>query len=593
MGERSVSAFPDRANARHGALGGQPAFSGHRRALQGKYVRRGRPRVARAAARNGGGDGDWKNQKSRLQMALGRMRTRRLSGMPTSPRATRGWAGSERRGGTYHPLDGYPDERYSRVAFNLKPYFSRARVLATRDRAPSTDPRPDRKRDARDGSCFSRFNSRQGARFDPAPDRAGRPPNGVTGCAFGFETHDSSRLSSTHRSARPPAHLAPPPASLASRNALGTLAAVLSSRIPFGTGDDPRTKTDLDLRSSDRVSALRASSMRSIQTTCKTETGRVQRGELLFHKQDGRRSRRGAGRPYSSCRRSRMRARRRRSPPAVRGEDPRRRDGGQGGPGLEEPPFRFEAAVLESHVLTVQDPMDVRREVLPTRANAQKNEPPRRTRRARWSSSAAARSAARTTANGARRRRAPSRVKRAVANYADAIVDIREYDVPYHMRWLIDTDTRCGWWYEVRASAGDVSLRHRADLLARGEVRVCAFDIETTKLPLKFPDAEFDQVFMISYMLDGQGYLIINREVGRGRGRFRVLALRVSVRSGVERTGRGVVARRWLITCARRTVRVRHLQQRFLRLAVRGDARGEVQDEPVRRARVQVRSQDE
>ena len=44
-------------------------------------------------------------------------------------------------------------------------------------------------------------------------------------------------------------------------------------------------------------------------------------------------------------------------------------------------------------------------------------------------------------------------------------------------------------------------------------MRVCAFDIETTKLPLKFPDAEQDQVFMISYMLDGQGYLIINREV--------------------------------------------------------------------------------
>ena len=28
-----------------------------------------------------------------------------------------------------------------------------------------------------------------------------------------------------------------------------------------------------------------------------------------------------------------------------------------------------------------------------------------------------------------------------------------------------------------------------------------------------FPDAEIDQVFMISYMFDGQGYLIINREV--------------------------------------------------------------------------------
>ena len=69
----------------------------------------------------------------------------------------------------------------------------------------------------------------------------------------------------------------------------------------------------------------------------------------------------------------------------------------------------------------------------------------------------------------------------------------------------------CGRYGE--ASGGDVTLTHRKDLLARGEVRVCAFDIETTKLPLKFPDAEFDQVFMISYMLDGQGYLIINREV--------------------------------------------------------------------------------
>ena len=108
---------------------------------------------------------------------------------------------------------------------------------------------------------------------------------------------------------------------------------------------------------------------------------------------------------------------------------------------------------------------------------------------------------------------AASKGKRAVANYADAMIDIREYDVPYHMRWLIDTETRCGWWYNVRAMSGEVTLTHRDDILARGEVRVCAFDIETTKLPLKFPDAEFDQVFMISYMLDGQGYLIINREV--------------------------------------------------------------------------------
>lgn len=33
---------------------------------------------------------------------------------------------------------------------------------------------------------------------------------------------------------------------------------------------------------------------------------------------------------------------------------------------------------------------------------------------------------------------------------------------------------------------------------------VFAYDIETTKLPLKFPDVQTDQVMMISYMIDGQ-----------------------------------------------------------------------------------------
>jgi len=42
---------------------------------------------------------------------------------------------------------------------------------------------------------------------------------------------------------------------------------------------------------------------------------------------------------------------------------------------------------------------------------------------------------------------------------------------------------------------------------------VLAFDIETTKLPLKFPDAASDVIMMVSYMMDGQGYLITNREV--------------------------------------------------------------------------------
>lgn len=42
---------------------------------------------------------------------------------------------------------------------------------------------------------------------------------------------------------------------------------------------------------------------------------------------------------------------------------------------------------------------------------------------------------------------------------------------------------------------------------------VLAFDIETTKLPLKFPDSAIDQIIMISYMIDAQGYLITNREI--------------------------------------------------------------------------------
>lgn len=74
-------------------------------------------------------------------------------------------------------------------------------------------------------------------------------------------------------------------------------------------------------------------------------------------------------------------------------------------------------------------------------------------------------------------------------------------------------DVRCGQWYTVIADEGQVRLERRADLVQRAEPRICAFDIETTKLPLKFPDSSYDAVMMISYMIDGQGYLVINREV--------------------------------------------------------------------------------
>ena len=95
------------------------------------------------------------------------------------------------------------------------------------------------------------------------------------------------------------------------------------------------------------------------------------------------------------------------------------------------------------------------------------------------------------------------------------LVDIREYDVPYIQRVCIDRGVRVGLWFDVIGVQGSmgVDLKQRDDLEMRPLMRTLAFDIETTKLPLKFPDAEFDKVMMISYMLDNQGYLIVNREV--------------------------------------------------------------------------------
>lgn len=40
--------------------------------------------------------------------------------------------------------------------------------------------------------------------------------------------------------------------------------------------------------------------------------------------------------------------------------------------------------------------------------------------------------------------------------------------------------------------------------MTRADPRILAFDIETTKMPLQFPNVEIDSIMMISYMLDGQ-----------------------------------------------------------------------------------------
>lgn len=65
----------------------------------------------------------------------------------------------------------------------------------------------------------------------------------------------------------------------------------------------------------------------------------------------------------------------------------------------------------------------------------------------------------------------------------------------------------------MEAKHGTTSLTCIEERLQRADPVVLAYDIETTKLPLKFPDAATDQIMMISYMIDGQGFLITNRQI--------------------------------------------------------------------------------
>lgn len=99
-------------------------------------------------------------------------------------------------------------------------------------------------------------------------------------------------------------------------------------------------------------------------------------------------------------------------------------------------------------------------------------------------------------------------------NHMENILDIREHDVPYHVRVSIDMQIFCGTWYTIKNRGTETPLfTKRDDIIERPDPIVLAFDIETTKLPLKFPDSQTDQIMMISYMIDGQGYLITNREI--------------------------------------------------------------------------------
>ncbi|KAF4727993.1 hypothetical protein FOZ62_021108, partial [Perkinsus olseni] len=103
------------------------------------------------------------------------------------------------------------------------------------------------------------------------------------------------------------------------------------------------------------------------------------------------------------------------------------------------------------------------------------------------------------------------------ADPMDSIIGLFEYDLIHTVRTSIDNSIRCGKWYKVSSSIqGTVALTVQEDLLMKPPLRIFAWDIETSKAPLKFPDAQQDEIMMISVMVDGDGYLIVNRQEVHG-----------------------------------------------------------------------------
>lgn len=51
------------------------------------------------------------------------------------------------------------------------------------------------------------------------------------------------------------------------------------------------------------------------------------------------------------------------------------------------------------------------------------------------------------------------------------VVDIREHDVPYHMRYCIDNDIRCGKWYNVMYAVSWKNFCYSSGLLVKLSMR--------------------------------------------------------------------------------------------------------------------------
>lgn len=89
---------------------------------------------------------------------------------------------------------------------------------------------------------------------------------------------------------------------------------------------------------------------------------------------------------------------------------------------------------------------------------------------------------------------------------------IFEHDIPVDVQAGNTHGIRCGTWYDVSYDGSAYKIV-RDERITHPDLRVLAFDIETTKPPLKFPDAENDQIMMISILTESFGELIVNRQV--------------------------------------------------------------------------------
>ena len=75
----------------------------------------------------------------------------------------------------------------------------------------------------------------------------------------------------------------------------------------------------------------------------------------------------------------------------------------------------------------------------------------------------------------------------------ELLEDIREYDVPYHVRFCIDMHVNCSYWYKVSYKQSFISnMEKLEEMIDRPDYHIFAYDIETTKMPLKFPDSRID-----------------------------------------------------------------------------------------------------